>query len=454
MGQFNSKQKVSMVSIYICIVAVYFVIPDMGYISPGLDAIANVYGVDAGTASYLATIVSLFQIVAALICGVIVGRYVKHKTLLCIATLGMGIFGVLPAIVGEGAPWIFLLVDRAIFGFFLGFLQPIIFGFIAQIFVDQNKRATAYGVGNVAFNVGAVFATSVGGICVAIAWNAAFWLYAVGIIVFILVLIFFKEPEYMQNQEKSGEKRARITPTAWFFMAVFVVAQILDYPFFTAFVSALIDHGVTNAVIAGQLMSLFTAVGIVASAIFGLLFRALKINVLPIACLVAGVGSILLFMGIGVMESLAFVIFAVVILGFGHSTITVAVPQSVSLVCTPQVASGALAFTAVAMNLGTFISSPYMQLVTAIAHTDDYNIVYLVSGILMLIFCIVVFIVARRSAKNVVQAPEEDAADATGDQATLDGAQATQGTLDAARAPEADAVNTAKASTGQKVPRK
>lgn len=410
MNTLSKTQKTSTISAYVVILAIYFCIPDMGYISPSLAGIAEVYGVDAGTASYLATIVSLTQVVAALLCSFLVGKFVKHKTLLCIATCGMGISGMLPAFFGEGTPWMFLLIDRAVFGLFLGFLQPIIFAYIAQIFVDQNKRASAYGIGNIAFNVGAVFATSVGGICVAIGWNTAFWLYAVGLVAFVLVLIFYKEPEYAQQAESEqadGKKGSKITPLAWFFMAVFVVAMILDYPFFTVFVSALIEHGIADGVMGGQLMSLFTLVGIVASAVFGLLFRALKINVLPAACLLSSIGMFLLFAGLDAMASLPFVIFAVVVLGFGHTTITVAVPQCVSIACTPAVASAALAFTAVSMNVGTFISSPYMQLVTTITGSSDFTIVYLASGILMLVWSVIVFAVVKKAGRNKDEVSEK-----------------------------------------------
>lgn len=74
--------------VYAVILAVYFVIPDMGYISPSLSAIGERYGVDAGTASYLSTIVSLTQIVSALVCGIIAGKYVSRKVLLSIAVTG------------------------------------------------------------------------------------------------------------------------------------------------------------------------------------------------------------------------------------------------------------------------------------------------------------------------------------------------------------------------------
>lgn len=413
MAELTKKQSGATIGVFIVICAVYFVIPDMGYIAPSLAAIAEQYGVDAGVASYLSTAVSASQIVGALVCGLIVGKFIKHKTMLMISTGGMGILGMLPAVLPAGTPFEALMVDRIIFGFFLGFLQPIIFAFIAQVFVDENKRATGYGVGNVAFNVGAVFATSVGGICVGIAWNAAFWLYAVGIIVLVLVAIFYKEPENLQAErdeiaaETAKGDKPKITGMAWFFMAVFCVAMILDYPFMTTLVSTCIEHGVCDGVVGGQLMSLFTAVGIVASALFGLMFKKMNITVLPVMCVVAAIGMAVLYFGVGVFESLAIVIIATCIVGFGHSTITVAVPQCVSVACTPLVASAALAYTAIAMNLGVFISSPYMQLVTGIAGTTDYTIIYLVSGILMVIWAVVVFAVVNKVRKNAKTVQEQ-----------------------------------------------
>lgn len=401
MSGLTQKQSAATFSIFFVICAVYFVIPDMGYIAPSLAAIAEQYGVDAGTASYLSTGVSLAQIVGALVCGLIVGKYVKHKTMLMIATGFMGLFGLIPVFFPEGTPYTVLLIDRAVFGFFLGFLKPIILAFIAQVFIDENKRASGYGVGNVAFNVGAVFASSVGGICVGIAWNAAFWLYAVGFIVLIVVAIFYKEPEVViaPKKEETAEK-PKITGIVWFFMLSFVVAMILDYPFFTTLVTNVVAHGVCDGVIGGQLMSLFTVAGIVASALFGLVYRKLKMTSLPIACIIAAIGNILLFVSIGVVGNLMFVIVAVAVMGFGHATITVAVPQCVSVTSLPAVATAALAYTAISMDIGTFISSPYMQLVTTIAGTTDYTVVFAVSAVLMVVWAIITFVVIKKVSKN------------------------------------------------------
>lgn len=397
------RQQGATFGVYVVILAVYFVIPDMGYIAPSLSAIAEQYGVDAGSASYLSTIVSLTQIVSAFICGLIAGKFVSRKLLLSIAVTGMAVFGVIPVFFSPAAvPFWVLMVDRAIFGLFLGFLQPIIFAFVANVFSDENKRATGYGIGNVAFNVGAVFASSVGGICVGIGWNTAFWLYAIGLVVLVFVIVFYKEPLVKMDDESKSEK-ARITPLAWFYMSIIFIAMILDYPFFTVFISALIDHGVCDGVMGGQLLSLFTLVGIVVAAIFGLLFKNLRMKTLPVACLLCAIGLAVIFLGIAVTESLPVVVVGVCFIAFGHMAITVGVPHYVSITCTPAVASAALAYTAMAMNLGGFVSSPYVQLITSIEGSGDYAVVFLVSAVLMLVFAFVVNTVAgkKRGDKDV-----------------------------------------------------
>lgn len=397
------RQQGATFGVYAVILAVYFVIPDMGYIAPSLSAIAEQYGVDAGSASYLSTIVSLTQIVSAFICGLIAGKFVSRKLLLSIAVTGMAVFGVIPVFFSPAAvPFWVLMVDRAIFGLFLGFLQPIIFAFVANVFSDENKRANGYGIGNVAFNVGAVFASSVGGICVGIGWNTAFWLYAIGLVVLVFVIVFYKEPLVKMDDESKSEK-ARITPLAWFYTSIIFVAMVLDYPFFTVFISALIDHGVCDGVMGGQLLSLFTLVGIVVAAIFGLLFKNLRMKTLPVACLLCAIGLAVIFLGIAVTKSLPVVVVGVCIIAFGHMAITAGVPHYVSITCTPAVASAALAYTAMAMNLGGFVSSPYVQLVTSIEGSGDYAVVFLVSAVLMLVFAFVVNTVAgkKRGGKDV-----------------------------------------------------
>lgn len=397
------RQQGATFGVYAVILAVYFVIPDMGYIAPSLSAIAEQYGVDAGSASYLSTIVSLTQIVSAFICGLIAGKFVSRKLLLSIAVTGMAVFGVIPVFFSPAAvPFWVLMVDRAIFGLFLGFLQPIIFAFVANVFSDENKRANGYGIGNVAFNVGAVFASSVGGICVGIGWNTAFWLYAIGLVVLVFVIVFYKEPLVKMDDESKSEK-ARITPLAWFYTSIIFVAMVLDYPFFTVFISALIDHGVCDGVMGGQLLSLFTLVGIGVAAIFGLLFKNLRMKTLPVACLLCAIGLAVIFLGIAVTKSLPVVVVGVCIIAFGHMAITAGVPHYVSITCTPAVASAALAYTAMAMNLGGFVSSPYVQLVTSIEGSGDYAVVFLVSAVLMLVFAFVVNTVVgkKRGDKDV-----------------------------------------------------
>lgn len=401
MGSMTPRQGKVAAGVYVVIMAVYFVIPDMGYIAPSLNAIAEVYGVDPATASYLSTLVALMQVVAALVCSVIAGRFVKRKTLLAVAVGGMAIVGVAPALfTPETVPFWVIMVDRAIFGLFLGFLQPIIYAFVANVFVDANKRASAYGYGNIAFNVGAVFASSVGGICVGVGWNTAFWLYGIGLVVLILVLIFCEEPEVGAAQTDEAGKKARITAIAWFYMIAFLVAQVLDYPFFTVFISSLVDHGITDAVLGGQLLSLFTLVGIVAAALFGTMFKHLRMQTLPLAFLVCAVGLLLMFLALSVFESLLVAVLSVCVLGLGHLVITAGVPHYVSISCSPVVATSALAFTAVFMNLGTFVSSPYIQIVSDAAG-GDFTVVFAVSAALMLLFSIIVFVVVNKTRKEV-----------------------------------------------------
>ena len=111
----------------------------------------------------------------------------------------------------------------------------------------------------------------------------------------------------------------------------------------------------------------------------------------------------MIFLGIAVTKSLPVIVVGVCIIAFGHMAITVGVPHYVSITCTPAVASAALAYTAMAMNLGGFVSSPYVQLITSIEGSGDYAVVFLVSAVLMLVFAFVVNTVAgkKRGDKDV-----------------------------------------------------
>lgn len=412
MSEVATTKKRGMAGMMLAIYAVYFIIPDMGYISPALYNIAQACNVDAGMASYMLTLPSLFQIITAALCAFIAGRYVNYKTLLVIGVTGVFVFGTLPGFMDPGVPFVWLLVIRSFFGLSLGFLMPIVNTAIAKIYSDEDKRAKAMGNANVFFNIGAIFGLLVGGVLASFAWNGSFWLYAISAIVLICVIIGFKEPDHDAEMEaKEKGTKTKIPAIAWFFILMFVVINMCDQPVMSILADVFVNAGIGDAGAAGVAQASFVAAGVVLSLIFGFVFKHMKKWVLMASALVICVGQFVLFSGTNMMPSLAVAIIGIIFIGLGNTGITVGTPLVTSLAVSPAAYAAAMGFSKVGMDIGAFISSPYVQVVTAAANTSDYSIVFAVSGVIAAV-CFVLFLVVLKNTKtgSVDEAVLEEAA--------------------------------------------
>lgn len=404
----NTAKKAVKGTMMLSIYAVYFIIPDMAYISPALNNIAIACNVDAGTASYMMTLPSLTQIISAFLCGYLAGRYVNYKTLLILGVGGVAIFGTMPVIMSADTPFWLFLVLRACFGFCLGFLMPVMNTTIAKLFSDEGKRSAAMGKCNVVFNIGAIVGVLGGGALASMAWNGSFWMYGISAIVFIFVCIWFKEPDHAAEMEakEKGEK-AKIPAIGWFFIAMFTIVNMVDQPVMSILANVFAQYGIGDAGTASLAQAVFLLMGIVIAACFAPIFKKLNKWVLAVSALCVGVGQLALFAGTHIAPALIVCVIAIAFIGGGSAGITIGTPMVASTVVTPAAYAAAMAFSKVGMDIGAFLSSPYVQLVTMVMNTTDYSWIYLVDAILALICMVLLFIVVGK-AREVKEPVESE----------------------------------------------
>jgi MFS family permease len=411
----STVRKVSYVAALTAIYAVYFIIPDTGFITPALANIAVVTGAPPDQVSYLSTLPSVAQIISALLCAVIAGKYVKNRTLLILAVAGFTVSGVIPAFLAADTPFAILLVTRFLLGFFLGFLMPIINTAIAHIFSDENKRATIYGRANLFFNVGSIAGLMLGGYAASFAWNGSFWLYSVGIVVLIIVLLFYKEDVMSapkeQLQTKDGKVKVKIPLIIFAIMFVQMLAMVFDMTFFSMLPAAFMFHNLGDPAMIGTLMSIFTVAGVIVSFLFGSLFKIFKKWALVFGAFVAAAGMLLTYLGCASFESLVIVIIAVLVLGFGHTIVGLSVTQIISISVAPAIMVAAMGFYKVGMDLGNFISSPFISTVTAVLQIPpdgDFSAIFAAAAVGMVVTGIVaVFVAIKTKPFNEIQSGEK-----------------------------------------------
>jgi len=98
-----------------------------------------------------------------------------------------------------------LLASRAILGIAVGIIMPVAASLIADFYTGE-KRMKMMGYNSVFANMGGIIATMSSGLLTSIDWRYAFLVYAVGIPIFIIALLFIKEPPNTAAFDKNAPK--------------------------------------------------------------------------------------------------------------------------------------------------------------------------------------------------------------------------------------------------------
>lgn len=364
----DSTKKVLGPGFMVTLMALYFVVPSMGAVLAALaDMGAAFPSVDPAMLGYMASIVSVGQIIAAVVAGAIVGKMVKYKTLLIISLLLFLVAGVAPYFFPDGTAggsFELILVTRFIFGLGLGCFKPIAEALIANAYDDENKRANVFGFGNSVFNIGAIVFQMAGGFLCLISWQTTFLIYLLGLIPLIAVLVAFKEPEFGTVAENKPKQKVKIPVMIWLLFIMFLATQVFQYPTFVYLSQFMAEVNLGDSAIAGTLLSVITAAGIVIALVFGVIYRALGKFTLPVSAFLVAAGEGLIYLSCTTV-SLPIMIAAVVVFGIGATIMMAALSQEVSRLVNKATAGVALGLLFAFMNVGTFAATPYTQAIAS-----------------------------------------------------------------------------------------
>ena len=394
----DSRKKESMT--VFAVMTMYFLVPTQGVVLATFQTISEAFPEVGFTAiSYLATIVALAQIPAALFSGAVAGRKVRYRTI-CIWSLLLYVAaGVAPYFATTDTNFNVLLLSRFLFGLGLGAFSPLTNALVTTIYrKNEQKRASMLGYGNTIFNIAAIAAQTGGGFLCLISWQTTFLFYLVGIIPLIFVVMFLKEPEAVDTE---GKERVKIPMVAYLYLLVFTITLIATYPALMFVSIIMAQHDLGGAGLAGTLLSVFTVVGAVVAALFGTIYKILKNKILPISIMVNALAMFVIYYSSSI-SNLPLFVSAFVLVGIGLTGITIGTPMILSTTVSASVLAAAMGLNAAFMNAGAFLSSPYSSLVVTVSGIDDPRFVLLVSGIIMVVFSLFMFVVIAKTANTVV----------------------------------------------------
>lgn len=362
---------------------------------------------DPGTLSYWLTITNLVGMLGAFLFGTLAGKKLKFKTVTLIALACFIIGGGAPFFFPDEFPFALLLGSRAILGLGLGCFTPLAQTVIITTFSDdETKRSYWLGIGGICFNIALTFGSTLAGMLALISWQTVFAFYFLGLIPLIIFLIFFKEPaKIAEANVKSTENKIswrEVPARAWVFMACFMLSMLV-LGFFTSFGRTIVGEVGVDPAIWGTFMSVRTVGSILVAALFGFIFKFAKQYCLTLGAVSIGIGfALFYFFSLGTEAILPVYYVGSFLIGFGMNMLTVGMAMVLSLYVSPAVVAFITGMNALAMNLGTFASSPVSQIFFAVFGANTPVVHIFLFGIILIAIVAVVYFIAA-SGKKIKQ---------------------------------------------------
>lgn len=408
----NSKSAVSTKTM-LPIMALYFLSGTWVAANSAMGEIAKAFPEAGAGVAYVSTVASLGMIPTALLSGSVAGKRVSYRTIAIWSDLLYIISGAVPYFMGTSAGFAGLLVSRLVFGLACGLFSPLPNALVAELIADEDKRASSIGLGNAMTSFGGVAATFLAGYVCLISWQSTFLLYAAfGLIVLAFLLLFLHDDaSHAKKQDgaaaeadspsAASEKaeRVHVPGVAWGYLIVFTCAMFALGPLQTYCAVIMESSGLGDASVAGICLSLMTVACMVASLVFGRLYKRLKGWMLPFGAAILTCGIVICIIASSDIASLPLWIAGILVFGFGMMTMNVSIPQLLSMSVPPSAIAFVMGLHMVFMHIGTFLSTLYAQLVVNVTGTSDMRTVLMVSTVLFVVIILCYIALVRASNK-------------------------------------------------------
>lgn len=349
--------------------ALYIMVAGAGAVTPALAAFGAAFpDADPVTVSLIQSLPSLTTIIGTLFIGAVAGKKIPFKVAGIAALLVYLVFGCLPAIWNDSLTSI--LIARALVGFGMGMVSPLGAAIFLRLVDNKEERSKYLGRGGAMQQAGCVVLTLLGGFLCAIDWRLTFWAYGLALIALLIFVVCFKEPPSLAEEAAAAgakEEKSHIPSTAWFFIILFTIAQIVCSPTMMNFSTLMAtnipgEDPTTVAGIAGTLLSVFVLAGVVSSVLMDKLVKALGKFTGAGALVITLIGNVI----IANANSVPMFTIGILVFGFGWCLVI----PIVNLECGNVTNKAGLAMVAslvmVAMNLGNFVASYYMGAVFSV----------------------------------------------------------------------------------------
>ena len=373
-------------------------------ITPGADQMFKHYD-DEAFVNFLLSGPNLVSMFASIIAGII-QRYVDKKKVLL---LGMALFvvgGTLGTAIDSQAYMIFM---RCLVGLALGFTNVTAMSIVTTMYSNENRRSRMIGIINAGMFCSAMLLTAISGwVCEMYGWPAMFYIYSIGIISIILILVFIpKIPADINISEDESQGPESGVRNWKFKLALMCIGYFIfqvSYAVIPFFISVYADEtGLGGPAFAGQLTAALFGGALVASLCFGFVYPKLKRHsmTLSMALLIVGYAILLL------APSVAPVLIGCIIFGYANANAFSQALMRAGIVAPKKNASLAVGITAAVMGFGFFCATFTVSGLKAAIGVDiliPIMPVILVVNIVLVIVSFIYITITNRKEKAEVEA--------------------------------------------------
>lgn len=283
----------------------------------------------------LMTLPGLGSLFVTLIAGQLAIRISKKTlSLLGIALITLG--GLLPSVFNQSIYG--MMLCSIVLGAGLGFVTTINPMLVSEYF-DGEERSSVMGMCTGATSLGGMILMALGGILGASDWRHLYWVYCIGILVFLLVL--FCLPKDVPSQERAETDKNKVSAfkmireinpyTMVVYIAIF--GMVVAYNAYMANLSLIVfEKQIGDTALVGLVNAVGTVGGIIAGFGFTFIRKFTKPNTLAFGFICTGLSLLVTY----VASNIVLLLIGAVLSGIGMVAVMASSPFLLSMLSKPQ----------------------------------------------------------------------------------------------------------------------
>jgi len=362
-------------------------------ISSALPAMFDYYqGYSTGQVELLVSLPS-FGIMTMLLLNGVLERIFPERLQLTLGLLVLSISGTAPFWY-QG--YYFVFATRLLFGLGVGMLNAKAISIISERYHGKT-RIQMLGFRGSAEVVGASILTLAVGQLLAFGWTATFLVYAAGLVVLALFLLFvpYGKAEVHESKHQT-EETVRLTASMKqliFFLAIVAAVIVCTNTAITFRIpSLMIEAGFGDAQLSSLVLSAMQLIGILAGISFSFLISAFKERLLLVAGVTFGIGQII----IALAPSLWVVVAGSLLGGFAYSIALTTVFQLISEKIPAKLLNKATSFAVLGCSFGAS-ATPFILSGIGLV-TLDGRMTFIILGAWMIVTSVLISLLLKKEA--------------------------------------------------------